>query len=53
MPQPGMPITPAIINNTSSVTYLLKHALGATLDEGLFRVMQSGEGREALLSWPC
>ena len=53
IPQPGTTITPAIINNTSSVTYLRKHALGAKLDEGLFRVMQSGEGqgilREALL----
>jgi putative restriction endonuclease len=46
--QPGTTITPAIINNTSSVTYLRKYALGAKLDEGLFRVMQSGEGREAL-----
>jgi putative restriction endonuclease len=48
VPQPGTIITPAIINNTSSVTYLRKHTLGAKLDEGLFRVMQSGEGREAL-----
>ena len=48
VPQPGTTITPAIINNTSSVTYLRKHALGAKLDERLFRVMQSGEGREAL-----
>jgi putative restriction endonuclease len=48
VPQPGTTITPAIINNTSSVTYLRKYALGAKLDEGLFRVMQSGEGREAL-----
>ena len=48
VPQPGTTITPAIINNTSSVTYLRKYALGAKLDDGLFRVMQSGEGREAL-----
>jgi putative restriction endonuclease len=48
VPQPGTVITPAIINNTSSVTYLRKHALGAKLDEWLFRVMQSVEGREAL-----
>jgi putative restriction endonuclease len=48
VPQPGTTITPAIINNTSSVTYLRRYALGAKLDEGLFRVMQSGEGREAL-----
>ena len=45
VPQPGTTITPAIINNTSSVTYLRKYALGAKLDDGLFRVMQSGEGR--------
>lgn len=48
VPQPGTTITPAIINNTSSVTYLRRYALGAKLDEGLFHVMQSGEGREAL-----
>lgn len=48
VPQPGKAITPAIINNTSSVSYLRKYALGAKLDEGLFRIMQSGEGREAL-----
>jgi putative restriction endonuclease len=48
VPLPGTDITPAIINNTTSVTYLRKHALGAKLDEGLFRVMQSGEGRDAL-----
>ncbi len=48
VPQPGTTITPAIIDSTKSVTYLRKHALGAKLDEGLFRVMQSGEGREAL-----
>jgi len=44
VPLPGMTITPAIINNTASVTYLRKYALGAKLDDGLFRVMQSGEG---------
>ncbi|NVN93370.1 MAG: HNH endonuclease, partial [Desulfuromonadales bacterium] len=48
VPQPGKVITPAIINNTSSVTYLRKYTLGAKLDEGLFQIMQSGEGREAL-----
>lgn len=48
VPNPGTTITPAIINNTSSVTYLRKHALGAKLDKGLFHIMQSGEGREAL-----
>ncbi len=48
VPLPGKAITDAIINNTSSVSYLRKYALGAKLDDGLFRVMQSGEGREAL-----
>jgi putative restriction endonuclease len=42
VPQPGKTITPAIINNTSSVTYLRKYALGARMDEGLFCIMQSG-----------
>jgi putative restriction endonuclease len=48
IPLPGKTITSAIINNTSSVSYLRKHALGAKLDESLFQIMQSGEGREAL-----
>jgi len=48
VPQPGTVITPAIINTTTSVTCLRKYALGAKLDDGLFRVMQSGEWREAL-----
>ncbi|AAR34740.1 HNH endonuclease [Geobacter sulfurreducens] len=48
VPQPGKNITDAVINNTSSVSYLRKYALGAKLDDGLFRVMASGEGREAL-----
>jgi len=48
VPQPGKAITDAVINNTSSVSYLRKYALGAKLDGGLFQVMQSGEGREAL-----
>ena len=48
IPQPGKTITPAIINNTSSITYLRKYALGARMDEGLFRIMQTGEGRQAL-----
>jgi len=46
--QSGKTITGAVINNTASVSYLRKYALGAKLDEGLFRVMQSVEGREAL-----
>jgi len=48
VPQPDKTITPAEINNTSSVTYLRKYALGARLDEGLFQVIQSGDGREML-----
>lgn len=48
VPQSGKTITAAVINNTASVSYLCKYALGAKLDDGLFRVMQSGEGREAL-----
>lgn len=48
VPLPGKTITPAIINNTSSVTYLRRYALGAKLAEGLFQVMQNGDGREAL-----
>lgn len=48
VPQPGKAITDAVINNTSSVSYLRKYALGAKLDDGLFRVMQNGEGRVAL-----
>ena len=35
VPQTCTTITPAIINNTSSVTYLRKYALGAKLDERL------------------
>jgi putative restriction endonuclease len=48
VPLPGKSITPAIINNTSSVSYLRKYALGARIDEGLFYAMQTGEGRDAL-----
>jgi len=48
VPQPGKTISAAVINNTSSVGYLRKYALGAKLDDGRFQVMQSGEGREAL-----
>ncbi|KIH76869.1 putative restriction endonuclease [Geoalkalibacter ferrihydriticus] len=48
VPQAGKKITPAGINNTSSVSYLRKYALGAKLDEDLFQIMLSGEGREAL-----
>ena len=48
VPLPGKTITDAVINNTSSVSYLRKCALGAKLDDELFQTMQSGEGREAL-----
>jgi putative restriction endonuclease len=48
VPQLDKTITPAIINNTSSIKYLRKYALGDRMDEGLFRIMQTGEGREAL-----
>jgi putative restriction endonuclease len=48
IPQPGKTITAAIINNTASVSYLRKHALGAKLDDNLFQIMQTGKGREAL-----
>ena len=51
VPQPGKTITPAIINNTSSVTYLRRSALGARMDEGLFHIMQTGDGREALVTY--
>lgn len=48
IPQPGKAITSAVINSTSSVTYLRRYALGAKLDEELFRFIQNGDGREAL-----
>ena len=48
VPQPGKVITSAIINNTSSITYLRNHVLGASLDEGVFHVMQMENEREAL-----
>jgi putative restriction endonuclease len=48
VPQSREIITPAIINNTSSVSNLRKYALGAKLDDELFLIMQSCEGREAL-----
>ncbi|MBJ6727180.1 HNH endonuclease [Geomesophilobacter sediminis] len=48
VPRQGDVVTDAVINNTSSVTYLRRHVLGARIEEGLFHVMQSAEGREAL-----
>ena len=48
LPLPGKAITSAVIGSTSSVTYLCKHAVGARLDEELFYLMQTEEGRETL-----
>ena len=48
VPQPGRTVTPALINNTSTVSYLRQYALGAKLDDGLFRIMQKEEGRKHL-----
>lgn len=48
VPQSDKVITPAIINNTASISYLRNYALGAQLDDELFLIMQSSEGRETL-----
>jgi len=48
VPQQGCEITPALINSTSSVSYLRKYALGAKVEGGLFAVMLSADGRSAL-----
>ncbi|MEI6206333.1 MAG: HNH endonuclease [Desulfuromonadales bacterium] len=48
VPQPDCTITPALINNTASIVNLRRYALGARLEDDLFHVMQSAEGREAL-----
>ena len=48
LPQPDCNITPALINNTTSVSFLRKYAIGAKIDEELFHFMQTPEGREAL-----
>jgi len=48
VPQPGKTISAAVINSTASVSYLRKYALGARMDDGLFQIMQSTEGREVL-----
>jgi putative restriction endonuclease len=37
VPRPSKAITDALINNTSSVSYLRKYALGAKLNDGLFQ----------------
>ncbi|ADH84745.1 HNH endonuclease [Desulfurivibrio alkaliphilus] len=48
VPQPGQTITTPLINNTSSVSYLRRYALGAKLADGIFQAMQSEDGRSAL-----
>lgn len=48
VPQPDCTISPAIINSTTSIINLRRYALGARLDDDLFHVMQSVDGREAL-----
>jgi putative restriction endonuclease len=48
VPLPAKEITPAIINNISSVSQLRVVALGACMDEELFRIMQQPESRNAL-----
>ncbi|GFO60232.1 HNH endonuclease [Geomonas silvestris] len=48
VPIPGKSITQAVINNTSSVSYLRKYALGAKLDDNLFAIMATDTGREGL-----
>jgi len=44
VPQPGTTITPAIINNTSSVTFLRKHALGPSRTKGCFGSCRAARG---------
>lgn len=48
VPLPGILITPALINSTTSVSNLRRYALGARIDEDLFVIMQSETGRSAL-----
>ncbi|QXE89230.1 HNH endonuclease [Geomonas subterranea] len=48
LPHPGKEITPSIITSTTSITYLRKHVLGATIDDELFLLMKSAAGRESL-----
>jgi len=48
VPQPAKEITPAIINNITCVSQLRVVALGACMDEELFRIMQQPENRNAL-----
>lgn len=48
VPLDGIEITPAAVNNISSVSQLRSLALGAKVDEGLFLCMQQPESRNAL-----
>jgi putative restriction endonuclease len=48
VPQPGKEITPAAINNISSVSQLRTLALGARMDEDLFHCMQQSDSRNTL-----
>lgn len=48
VPVPNAAITSSVINNTSSVSYLRKYALGARMDDDLFGLMATTDGREAL-----
>ncbi len=48
VPQPGREITPAAVNNVSTVSQLRTLALGARMDEDLFCCMQQPAGRNAL-----
>ena len=48
VPLPGKEITPATINNITSVSQLRTLTLGARLDEVLFHYMQQPESRNAL-----
>jgi putative restriction endonuclease len=48
VPQPGKEITPAAVNNITSVSQLRTLALGARMDDDLFRCMQQPAGRNSL-----
>ncbi len=48
IPQTGKEITPAAVNNISSVSQLRKVAHGARIDKNLFFLMQQPEGRKSL-----
>ena len=48
VPQPGHELTPAVINNITSVSQLRNVALGGRMDEELFLLMQKPENRSAL-----